>query len=76
MTEAHNHVDVLLCVSLPLSPRLAVLQGENEALRAELRSTLQAKAEDLQLCSDMMNQVKHVFLQALRQHKQDRDTNQ
>ncbi|CDQ56952.1 unnamed protein product [Oncorhynchus mykiss] len=61
---------------IELSTQLAVLQGENEALRAELRSTLQAKAEDLQLCSDMMNQVKHVFLQALRQHKQDRDTNQ
>ncbi|XP_041752343.1 coiled-coil domain-containing protein 13 isoform X1 [Coregonus clupeaformis] len=61
---------------IELSTQLAVLQGENEALRAELRSTLQAKAEDLQLCSDMMNRVNHVFLQALRQHKQEEDTNQ
>ncbi|XP_019896813.2 coiled-coil domain-containing protein 13 isoform X2 [Esox lucius] len=59
-----------------LSTQLALQQEENQALREELRNTLQAKAEDLQLCSDMMNQVKHVFLQALRQHKQDRDTNQ
>ncbi|CAB1326423.1 unnamed protein product [Coregonus sp. 'balchen'] len=46
-------------------------QGESSSRSPELTTqrTLQAKAEDLQLCSDMMNQVKHVFLQALRQHK-------
>ena len=44
---------------------------EMEALRATLKATLQAKAEDLQLYNDMMSQVKQVFLHALRQHKQD-----
>ncbi|XP_046884273.1 coiled-coil domain-containing protein 13 isoform X2 [Hypomesus transpacificus] len=57
-----------------LSTQLAIQLEETEALKAALKSTLQAKEEDLQLYNDMMSQVKHVFLQALRQHKQD--TNQ
>ncbi|KAM6948249.1 coiled-coil domain-containing protein 13 [Aplochiton taeniatus] len=57
-----------------LSTRLAIQLEEMDALRAALKSTLLAKEEDLQLYNDMMGQVKHVFLQALRQHKQD--TNQ
>ena len=51
--------------------RLATQMEEMEALRATLKATLQAKAEDLQLYNDMMSQVKQVFLHALRQHKQD-----
>lgn len=55
----------------PASHRLAIQLDENEALKAALQSTLRAKEEDLRLYSDMMSQVKHVFLQALRQHKQE-----
>ncbi|KAJ8337376.1 hypothetical protein SKAU_G00385960 [Synaphobranchus kaupii] len=54
-----------------LNTKLAIQLDENEALKAALRSALQAKEEDLRLYSDMMGQVKHVFLQALRQHKQE-----
>ncbi|XP_017578432.2 coiled-coil domain-containing protein 13 [Pygocentrus nattereri] len=53
-----------------LSTQLAVQQEELEALRTSLKSALQAKEEDLQLYSTMMSQVKQVFLQAIRQHKQ------
>ncbi|XP_063075387.1 coiled-coil domain-containing protein 13 isoform X2 [Engraulis encrasicolus] len=54
-----------------LTIQLAGQLEEMEALRATLRTTRQAKEEDLQLYNDMMSQVKQVFLQALRQHKQD-----
>ncbi|KAL6491325.1 hypothetical protein MHYP_G00016700 [Metynnis hypsauchen] len=53
-----------------LSTQLAVQQEELEALRTSLKSALQAKEDDLQLYSTMMSQVKQVFLQAIRQHKQ------
>ncbi|XP_072544785.1 coiled-coil domain-containing protein 13 [Salminus brasiliensis] len=56
-----------------LSTQLAVQQEELEALRTSLKNALQAKEEDLQLYSTMMSQVKQVFLQALRQHKQASD---
>lgn len=51
--------------------RVATQLEELEVLRGTLKSTLQAKEDDLQLYNDMMSQVKQVFLQALRQHKQD-----
>lgn len=51
--------------------RVAAQLEEMEALRGTLKNTLQAKEDDLQLYNDMMSQVKQVFLQALRQHKQD-----
>ncbi|KAJ8268095.1 hypothetical protein COCON_G00132670 [Conger conger] len=57
-----------------LNTKLAIQLDENEALKAALQSTLRAKEEDLRLYSDMMSQVKHVFLQALRQHKQEAGT--
>ncbi|KAK3568184.1 hypothetical protein QTP86_034837, partial [Hemibagrus guttatus] len=53
-----------------LSTRLAAQQEELEVLRSSLEQVLQAKEEDLQLYSTMISQVKQVFLQALRQHKQ------
>uniref|UniRef100_A0AAY5EGC3 Coiled-coil domain containing 13 n=1 Tax=Electrophorus electricus TaxID=8005 RepID=A0AAY5EGC3_ELEEL len=58
--------------------RVAIQQKELDALRASLKNTLQAKEEDLQLYSTMMSQVKQVFLQALRQHRQgaQQDTQQ
>ncbi|XP_062850637.1 coiled-coil domain-containing protein 13 isoform X2 [Trichomycterus rosablanca] len=51
---------------------LAARQEDLEALRASLKSALKAKEEDLQLYSTMIGQVKQVFLQALRQHKQSK----
>ncbi|XP_076152218.1 coiled-coil domain-containing protein 13 [Alosa pseudoharengus] len=54
-----------------LTIQLATQLEEMESLRATLKSTLQAKQDDLQLYNNMMSQVKQVFLQALRQHKQD-----
>ncbi|KAL7875425.1 hypothetical protein AOLI_G00103880 [Acnodon oligacanthus] len=56
-----------------LSTQLTVQQEELEALRTSLKSALQAKEEDLQLYSTMISQVKQVFLQAIRQHKQGSD---
>ncbi|XP_062412781.1 coiled-coil domain-containing protein 13 isoform X2 [Sardina pilchardus] len=53
-----------------LTIQLATQLEETESLRAALKSTLQAKEDDLQLYNNMMGQVKQVFLQALRQHKQ------
>ncbi|XP_048096568.1 coiled-coil domain-containing protein 13 isoform X3 [Alosa alosa] len=54
-----------------LTIQLATQLEEMESMRATLKSTLQAKQDDLQLYNNMMSQVKQVFLQALRQHKQD-----
>uniref|UniRef100_UPI003AAF95E8 coiled-coil domain-containing protein 13 n=1 Tax=Centroberyx gerrardi TaxID=166262 RepID=UPI003AAF95E8 len=52
----------MLMLLLYSVPWLVIQLEETEALRAALRSTLH---HDLQLYSDMMSQVKHVFLQAL-----------
>ncbi|XP_048474411.1 coiled-coil domain-containing protein 13 isoform X6 [Rhincodon typus] len=53
-----------------LNTQLAIQMDENEALKTALQSTLKAKEEDLKLYHDTMGQVKQVFLQALRQHKE------
>ncbi|XP_078392783.1 coiled-coil domain-containing protein 13 isoform X1 [Cetorhinus maximus] len=53
-----------------LNIRLAIQMDENEALKTALQSTLKAKEEDLKLYHDTLGQVKQVFLQALRQHKE------
>ncbi|XP_053485959.1 coiled-coil domain-containing protein 13 isoform X2 [Ictalurus furcatus] len=53
-----------------LSTRVATQKEELEGLRSSLKQVMQAKEEDLQLYSTMISQVKQVFLQALRQHKQ------
>ncbi|XP_051871411.1 coiled-coil domain-containing protein 13 [Pristis pectinata] len=53
-----------------LNTRLTIQLDENEALKTGLQSTLKAKEEDLKLYHDMLSQVKQVFLQALRQHKE------
>ncbi|XP_032899313.1 coiled-coil domain-containing protein 13 isoform X1 [Amblyraja radiata] len=54
-----------------LNIRLAIQMDENKALKMGLQSSLQAKEEDLKLYHDMLSQVKQVFLQALRQHKEN-----
>ncbi|XP_043546746.1 coiled-coil domain-containing protein 13 [Chiloscyllium plagiosum] len=53
-----------------LNTRLAIQVDENEALKTALQSTLKAKEEDLKLYHDTVAQVKQVFLQVLRQHKE------
>ncbi|XP_078521432.1 coiled-coil domain-containing protein 13 isoform X1 [Lissotriton helveticus] len=55
-----------------LTTRLAIQMDENEALKMTLKSTLKSKEEDLKLYHDMMAQVKEIFLQALRHHKQEK----
>ncbi|KAK9538602.1 hypothetical protein VZT92_003764 [Zoarces viviparus] len=54
-----------------LCPGWLLSWRNTEVPRASLKSTLH---HDLQLCSDVMRQAKHVFLQALCQRRLD--TNQ
>ncbi|XP_018414141.1 PREDICTED: coiled-coil domain-containing protein 13 [Nanorana parkeri] len=55
-----------------LSTKLEIKVEENEALKSALKSALKTKEDDLKLYNEMMVQVKQIFLQALRQHKQER----
>ena len=48
---------------------LLIQKDENEALKAALQSTLQAKEADLKLYNDMMEETKTIFLQGLRQYR-------
>ncbi|OWF48709.1 coiled-coil domain-containing protein 13-like [Mizuhopecten yessoensis] len=50
---------------------LEIQRDENEALKTALQSTLKAKDEDLQSYYNIMEETKKVFLQALRQYKQN-----
>jgi len=54
-----------------LSTRLAIQTDENDALKEALRSTLKAKEEDLKFYQEMMDQTKKIFLQGLRQFRQN-----
>ncbi|KAM5158323.1 coiled-coil domain-containing protein 13 [Mantella aurantiaca] len=55
-----------------LSTKLEIKVDENKALKSALKSALKTKEDDLKLYNEMMVQVKQIFLQALRQHKQER----
>ncbi|KAM9250205.1 coiled-coil domain-containing protein 13-like [Cariama cristata] len=55
-----------------LSTRLVIQVDENEAPKAALESTVRKKEEDFKLYLDTMDQVKDVFLQAIRQQKQEK----
>lgn len=55
-----------------LRTKLTIQEDENEALKTALKSALKTKEDDLRLYHDMITQVKQIFLQALRQHKQER----
>ncbi|XP_077996895.1 coiled-coil domain-containing protein 13-like [Glandiceps talaboti] len=57
-----------------LQTRLAIQFDENDALKAALQSTMKAKEEDLRLYHEMMDQTKQVFLQGLRQFRQQNTT--
>ena len=51
--------------------RLAIQTDENDALKEALSSTLKAKEEDLKFYQEMMDQTKKIFLQGLRQFRQN-----
>ena len=58
-------------VFLCLFCRLAIQTDENDALKEALNSTLKAKEEDLKFYQEMMDQTKKIFLQGLRQFRQN-----
>ena len=51
--------------------RLAIQTDENDALKEALSSTLKSKEEDLKFYQEMMDQTKKIFLQGLRQFRQN-----
>ncbi|XP_077159115.1 coiled-coil domain-containing protein 13 isoform X2 [Paroedura picta] len=55
-----------------LSTRLAVQMDENAGLKTALENLLKIKEEDFRVYQESMGQVKEIFLQALRQQKQER----
>ncbi|KAM6086992.1 coiled-coil domain-containing protein 13 isoform 2-T4 [Chlamydotis macqueenii] len=55
-----------------LSTRLVIQLDENEALKAALETTVRNKEEDFKLYQETMDQVKDIFLQAIRQQKQEK----
>ncbi|XP_053265368.1 coiled-coil domain-containing protein 13 isoform X3 [Podarcis raffonei] len=56
-----------------LSTRLAIQMDENESLKMALQDSAKTKEEDFRLYQETVGQVKDIFLQALRQQKQDRN---
>ncbi len=52
-----------------LETSLLIQQDENDALKAALKSTLEAKEEDLRLYVEMLESTKRVFLDGLKQYK-------
>ncbi|XP_025928011.1 coiled-coil domain-containing protein 13 isoform X2 [Apteryx rowi] len=56
-----------------LSTRLVMQLDENEALKAALETAVRMKEEDFKLYQDTMDQVKEIFLRALRQQKQEKN---
>ncbi|XP_062972383.1 coiled-coil domain-containing protein 13 [Elgaria multicarinata webbii] len=56
-----------------LSTRLAIQTEENEGLKTALQDTVKTKEEDFWVYQETVGQVKEIFLQALRQQKQDRN---
>uniref|UniRef100_A0A8C0GTC2 Coiled-coil domain containing 13 n=1 Tax=Chelonoidis abingdonii TaxID=106734 RepID=A0A8C0GTC2_CHEAB len=56
-----------------LTARLTIQLDENEALKTALESTVNMKEEDFKLYQETMGQVKEIFLQALRQQKQEKN---
>jgi hypothetical protein len=53
-----------------LETSLLIQKDENDALKAALKSTLEAKEEDLRLYCEMLESTKRVFLDGLKQYKQ------
>ncbi|OPJ82616.1 hypothetical protein AV530_004749 [Patagioenas fasciata monilis] len=63
--------DRLLELVAVLQKRLVTQLDENEALKAALEATVRNREEDFKLYQDTMDQVKDIFLQAIRQQKQE-----
>ncbi|XP_060104331.1 coiled-coil domain-containing protein 13 [Heteronotia binoei] len=55
-----------------LSARLTVQMDENAGLKTALENLMKIKEEDFRAYQETMGQVKEIFLQALRQQKQER----
>lgn len=53
-----------------LETSLLIQKDENDALKAALKSTLEAKEEDLRLYVEMLESTKRVFLDGLKEFKQ------
>jgi hypothetical protein len=53
-----------------LETSLLIQKDENDAIKAALKSTLEAKEEDLRLYCEMLESTKRVFLDGLKQYKQ------
>ena len=58
-----------------LETSLLIQKDENDALKAALKSTLEAKEEDLRLYCEMLESTKRVFLDGLKQYKYIATTN-
>nr|XP_060638649.1 coiled-coil domain-containing protein 13 [Anolis sagrei ordinatus] len=56
-----------------LSTRLAIQMDENEGLKRVLQATMKTKEDDFRVYQETVGQVKEIFLQALKQQKQDRN---
>lgn len=52
-----------------LETSLLIQKDENDAIKAALKSTLEAKEEDLRLYVEMLESTKRVFLDGLKQYK-------
>ncbi|XP_066485188.1 coiled-coil domain-containing protein 13 [Tiliqua scincoides] len=56
-----------------LSTRLAIQMDENRDLKSALQTAMKAKEEDFRVYQETVEQVKEIFLHALRQQKQDKN---
>lgn len=53
--------------------RLAIQVDENKGLKSALQNVMKIKEEDFRVYQETMGQVKEIFLQSLRQQKQDKN---
>lgn len=53
-----------------LETSLLIQKDENDAIKAALKSTLEAKEEDLRLYCEMLESTKKVYLDGLKSYKQ------
>ena len=53
-----------------LETSLLIQKDENDALKAALKSTLEAKEEDLRSYVEMLESTKMLFLDGIKQYKQ------
>lgn len=68
-TSANNFQSIDNIKLDELETGLLIQKDENDALKAALKSTLEAKEEDLRLYCEMLESTKTVFLEGLKQYK-------